>query len=351
MLDLISDIQKILADYHCDNASGFVMSEEHITEWINQFEEADREFILQEFLHLLRGHTYVSKVKAKELLINNINELAKKLKYSNTKDFLNETVFLNVQPKAKSQEILLSLLDVELQANFGVLIAQCGIFVQKNYVYIDDILASGKTVLRDCKNWFSQNSNLDKCISGEITFSVITFCCHQWAVNRVRWSLKYTFNKDFFTNSNKFKIYYNFLIEDNTKELNPTLNFAYPLKMENSWELYLANLTEATQHEERAFRSTNRPKKEIFFSNDENRFRFESILLNKGLEIINKIQDMQKRKNHRPLGKTYPHYKTFGTGTLFFTWRNISNTCPIVFWWDNSAHNWKGLFPLNNRGI
>lgn len=104
-------------------------------------------------------------------------------------------------------------------------------------------------------------------------------------------------------------------------------------------------------HFDRFFhRKATQPSQEAFFSSKENRNRLEQIFLDKGIEIINKIQDETTKHKHRPLGKTYPSYKTFGTGTLFFTWRNISNTCPIVLWWNNSAHNWQGLFPLYNRG-
>jgi hypothetical protein len=70
-------------------------------------------------------------------------------------------------------------------------------------------------------------------------------------------------------------------------------------------------------------------------------------LLKKGIEIINSINNISA-EGLRPLGMTNPSYKTLGTGTHFFTWRNISNTCPLVFWWETNG--WHPLFPVKNRG-
>jgi hypothetical protein len=56
------------------------------------------------------------------------------------------------------------------------------------------------------------------------------------------------------------------------------------------------------------------------------------------------------RPNIRPLGLINPTYRTFGLGTHFFTWRNIPNNSPLVFWWEVPGHNWIPLFPVMNRG-
>ena len=67
--------------------------------------------------------------------------------------------------------------------------------------------------------------------------------------------------------------------------------------------------------------------------------------------MLQKVKKENPDPRKRPLGDTVKSHKTLGTGTLFFTWRNISNTCPIVFWWDVFGHNWTPLFSLKNRGI
>lgn len=97
---------------------------------------------------------------------------------------------------------------------------------------------------------------------------------------------------------------------------------------------------------EYAMRNAKMPVKETFFSSPENRIRFENVILIKGIEILGKVSVL--KENQRPLGNINPSFQTFGTGTLFFTWRNVSNTSPIVFWWESKY--WHSLFPLINRG-
>lgn len=350
MKELLKQIQSILADYHCDR--GFAMTEEHIEEWVNQFEAADREFILSEFLHILNNGVYISKQKAKELLLRQVRKMTEIYKYPDEISYLVDTVFLQLQPDGKSQSILLNLLDEVLQTNYGIGLQQCGSRNKKNYIYLDDVLATGKTVLRDCRNWLSGNDvdeegNLKAFLDGKINFCIIVFCSHSWAVDNIRTSLKLHFKKDEIIK--KLIIYRHYFVENQVLSFNPKLNLAYPINEQpEAVQNYLQSLP-ATRYESIAYRKTTQPSEENFFSSKENRIRFEQIVLSTGINILGKVKVLAA--NQRPLGNTYPDYKTFGTGTLFFTWSNISNTCPIVFWWDNPAHNWKGLFPLYKRGV
>lgn len=352
MEELAQQIANITSDYHCDVEDEFQMTPEHILEWVNQFDEGDRAFILSEFAHLLNQGIYISKQKAIELLEGLIEKLRNFLKYSSTEQFLNETIFLNIQPEGKSQSILLGLLNEILVTKFEKTLDTCGSLGIKNYIYLDDILGTGKTFVNNVLEWIETEEQLKNLQSGKVKFLGYFFCLHSWGINNARYSLKMKLNEDIFLNSKKFIIGCHYLIENNIKEHNPKLNLIYPQQTDDvNFEVYLSSLIDnARNHKDKAFRPLSQPSQETFFSSKENRKRLETIFLEKGIEIINRIQDEQKRKNHRPLGKTYPSYQTFGTGTMFFTWSNISNTCPIVLWWDNPAHNWKGLFPLNKRG-
>lgn len=352
MEELAEQIAHITSDYHCDVQDDFQMTPEHILEWVNQFEESDREFILSEFAHLLNQGIYISKQKAIELLEGLIEKLRNFLKYSSIEQFLNETIFLNIQPKGKSQSILLGLLNEILITKFEKTLDTCGSLGIKNYIYLDDILGTGKTFMNNVLEWIKTEEQLENLKSGKIKFLAYFFGIHTWGINSARYSLKMQLNEDIFLLHKKFTIGGYYVIENNIKDYNQRLNLIYPQQTDNiNFELYLSSLIDnARNHKDKAFRPLSIPSQETFFSSKENRKRLETIFLEKGIEIINRIQDEQKRKNHRPLGKTYPSYQTFGTGTMFFTWSNISNTCPIVLWWDNPTHNWKGLFPLNKRG-
>jgi glutamate-1-semialdehyde aminotransferase len=67
---LTENIVAIIKDYH--NYCGFQFTTDHIINWVNQFDESDREFILAELLHLLQQGIYISEEKAKQLLIARI---------------------------------------------------------------------------------------------------------------------------------------------------------------------------------------------------------------------------------------------------------------------------------------
>lgn len=115
---------------------------------------------------------------------------------------------------------------------------------------------------------------------------------------------------------------------------------------------YLNQLEDKLQYtsmynSEFAFRKPELPSTENYYSSSENRNRYESIILNKGIELFNQIENLGSHAI-RPLGMTLPSNKTLGTGSHAFTWRNISNTCPLVFWWETNG--WYPLFPVKNRG-
>jgi len=71
----------------------------------------------------------------------------------------------------------------------------------------------------------------------------------------------------------------------------------------------------ADKNESVAFRKPDAPKQELLFSSAANRIRFENIILQKGVALLQEAQNL--KPNHRPLGATFPSYKTMGTGTLF----------------------------------
>lgn len=349
MQKLAEQILAIIEDYHCDR--GFKMNTKNIIDWANQFDANDRTFILSEFLHILNQGIYISKEKAYDLLIEGIKKIAAVKRYKTVEEFLDETVFLNMQAIGKSQSILLNMLDELLTKFYNKGIKKCGLKARKNYIYIDDVLATGRTILGDFRDWLSTKENgvdnLSSILKGNKNLSAIIFCRHCWASSNIKISLKLHFGEDRLIDLIKIYSYYN--IENHTKVYNPRLNFVYPDSNQPQLvQEFLDGLTIANKFENVAYRNPDSPSIENFYSSSENRKRFEDIFLSKGLEILDKAKVLSN--NHRPLGSTNPYYKTLGTGTLFFTWSNISNTCPIVFWWNNHAHNWKGLFPLYNRG-
>ncbi|MFN8244718.1 MAG: hypothetical protein U0X40_11750 [Ferruginibacter sp.] len=347
MQKIAEAIVSIVGDYHTQH--GFRFTPERVLTWVKQFEVDDRKFILEELLHLLKQGIYISEAKARMLLIARIEKLARIYKFSSTVAFLANADFLSLQNEEKSQTVLLELLDEELQKKYGMGLAQCGTAAKKFAIYIDDVLATGGSVFRDLNRWLPikdvyGKSNFDKVLSEEIILSVYHFCNHK--ANTTLWRLNIAFNKKEI--HKKIKIFFDYEVQNHLSFDGQKYNFTYP--HESNKELikdYFDSLPDyATKYEQKAFRKEGLPENESFFSSPDNRTRFENILLMKGIDLLDSAQT--KHDNHRPLGATIPSYKLLGTGTLFFTWRNISNTTPIVFWW--GAGGWLPLFPLYKRG-
>jgi hypothetical protein len=340
------DIVDIIGDYENNE-----MTVAHIVEWVSQFDEPDREFILNELTGIF-GKTYFSKAKCYKILKEYLEYLAGRFKYQSVKDFLGNAIFLDVQAEHKSQKDLLSMLDEILQKEFKTQLALCGKNEPKHFIYLDDVLATGNKIFFDLEEWFKGTSNFDGSKTNyeflkanKLRLNVCVICCHTWGYSNVDFRLSKLLNEKAEKVVEFFRYYE---IENNLKEHDAKLNLVYPCdEQPNEVKLYLNSLEYAIYYEDRAFRKKTFPKQETLFSSPENRIRLENIFLMKGLEILKHVENL-KAKGMRPLGFTMPKNKTLGLGTLFFTYRNIPNNCPIIFWW--SSNYWKPLFVLKNRG-
>ena len=350
MQETAEKIFEILQDYHCDSPeTDYRMSIEHIIEWANQFGD-DAKFVLTELLYFL-PQIYISKSRAIELLEKRLVELQAFYKYSSMQEFINNTHFIDTQKPEKSQNEILSILkeilDKRYGVNYNLLIDQ----PKKHYIYFDDVLATGGTIYKDLKNWFSESTNLDDILSKQKTIAISLFCYHKLGFDNIEWGLMKAFDDRI---KNFLLLRSDYVIENQLKPKwiaeKQKLNCIYPIEKQPKEILeYLASL-EGENTSIAPFRPATLPIKEIFFSSPESRVHFENIVLEKGLELIKKIKKADPDPRKRPLGDTVRSHRTLGTGTLFFTWRNISNTCPVIFWWDVPGHEWIPLFCLRNRG-
>lgn len=336
-----------IKDYR--NNDGFQLSVKNILDWAQQFGE-DAEFMLTELNHII-PQVYLSKEKAKKCIKSHIEKLITDLKYKTPASFVSDTVFLELQPPHKSQKAILNLLAEVLQNDFGIEINEYESFPKKNFIYFDDVLATGGTIGKQLIDWLNLVDNGIKnaqhILNSTKTLSVNLFCQHSWGRSFQSIRLKKTFGDEI---DYKIRWYYNYEIQNHVKWNKQHLNNAIPTKDQPAnVTTYLATLT-AEKYEDYTYRKNSEPLKETLFTNPENRVRYENILIQKGLEIINMISGPVSN-NIRPLGLINPNYKTLGLGTHFFTWRNVPNNSPLVFWWEVPGHNWIPLFPVAGRGI
>lgn len=345
MKKLISEIHEILQDYQ--QGSDYEVTPERIEKWINQFDEDDRKFILKELAPILKER-YISKADIKVFLKAVIVKLQANYKYKTPKAFLQDTVFLDLQDKGKSQGAMLELLDEILQAEFGIKLEDCGSAKQKYHIYLDDILCTGNTFFNDIKEWAGsgEGSNEERVRKGQIELIACFAFIHSSNHYKVRSRFKREVSAGF---ANRYDMWRHTEIDNNQT---PTSSYGtlMPVAEDQSEEVteyqekIIAEVDKYTAKgkytaKESFYRDDKRPKEEILFSSAKNRIRFENILLAKGIEILSKANS--QKSNIRALGYELPSHKTFGFGTICFTWRNVPNNTPLVFWYAGG-----GFFPL-----
>lgn len=355
MEEKINKIVEIIGDYREEDIGWLYKTKidsKHINKWLSQFDELDREFLVDELLHLL-PKSYLTKEDTLRIITNEFDTISKDFGYNDINVFFDETKFLDCQSEGKSQKIFLELIDSVLNEKYARSIASCGNSNIKNWFYTDDVLASGGTFRSEILSEINAFGK-DDFIKSDIKIIGSFVILHDWATSNVSFTIDKTLETKL---GNRILFYRVAKIENNPKihhyfNPKPKFNHVYPIKSDEGDEVLnfvQDNLNNGYdfRNEEFAFRNPDYPKEETFFSSRENRIRYENILLKKGFEIMQSIESISA-KSLRPLGMTNPSNKTLGTGTHFFTWRNISNTCPIVFWW--GSNDWTPLFPVKLRG-
>lgn len=332
-----SNIYEVIKDYRNDD--GISITRDSILEWAAQFGE-DAEFVLYELNHLL-PKVYFSKEEVKSFLSIVIELFAQNLCGGNLESFLNQTVFLDMQQDGKSQKVMLALLDSIVFDKTSKHLSDYELHPdKKNFIYLDDVLASGGTIGNHLIDWLSSTPELQNIIEGKKTVYVCLICCHRWGWEFLKYRLANTvpgFTK------NHMRWCWAYEIQNHLKFNDQSLNIAIPVKDQpQNVFTYLSSL-QADKYKDYAFREDGSPINESFFTSAEDRIKYENILLQKGLYIISQVQNPSD--NLRPLGLVNRRYKILGLGTHFFTWRNVPNNSPLVFWWSVPGHNWKPLFP------
>lgn len=336
LTSLISDFLPIIDDYK----GGGIITYSHVEKWISQFSEEDRMVILEEMIHIFKTY-YISKDQAINFLetLFSLTEVVGESFLAN-KD---QIKFLNIQSVGESQKELLSLVERIINNMYGISLEECGSNPSK-YIYLDDCFYSGNRVRRDIEAWISQANNgselhlvflgIHKRNLDFINNTLLALLQNKnmtlkfWRVKEISDSRKSSYTVD-----NKYEC----LWAPYTAYDSPT-------------EVYIQNIESTMSERQRTFypllRDEKYPINETLFTSKEHRNIVEKAFFEKGAYI--KSYGKQQNENMRALG--YDISKTLGFGSMFVTYRNIANNCPLVLWWgDGNAtaglSDWYPLFP------
>ncbi|GMU97235.1 hypothetical protein [Ignavibacterium album] len=348
---LIDNIFHKIKDYRADEGdTAFVPSHDRIKKWIIQFPEDTRIPILTELDNIF-SKRYISKERTKIFLKNLIEHMAKEFKFENIIEFLKNAQFLSLQQEGKSQRVLLSMLDELIIQKYNFKLSQCGSDSKRYSIYLDDILCTGLTLMLNLSEWVSKPFSNDKTNKEAISQNLTTLVCCYIIVHRENYrkkiaEIKHKLSIEF---AEKHRLFQGFMIENDIL-LDSKIDLIHPtdtiqLKEVEEYKSQISELVESLtkrnnwKTNDNYYRPSNLPAEETFFTSPQNRIIVENAFLLKGIEILKSVN--VKKSNMRALGYSLPSSKNFGFGALSFTWRNIPNNTPLVFWYVG-----KGFLPL-----
>lgn len=341
---LLQSLASTLADYRRGEIPPMTIA--HVEKWLNQFDVEDQPIILAEVGAIMK-RLYFSKDRVKECLRTFLKEDV--IANGNPSTILPSIRFLSIQKEGSSQWVMLLIVDEILQEDYGLSIAQCGTGNVHICIYVDDGIYTGNRLRYDLTEganapaWIP-NSGLPNC-----RLMIYTIVSHYEGVNYA------------FSHIDKAAKKKNMAIKmrqalfiDNKRSHGGKVDFLWSQAIIDDPDLdsYVANVraTLAQQYwkNDILFRPHSVPGKEGLFSSPSARNVVERAFLTKGARIIAASQN--PAASVRPLG--FEKRGSLGFGTLFVTYRNIANNCPLVLWWGDSRYPathplgmWYPLFP------
>jgi hypothetical protein len=313
------------------------MTPEHVGRWVSQFPAEVQITILSETYSLLR-ETYISREEAKRWF-------RKLLWYEPLvgrapRGSLRHISFLDVQRRGNSQRAMLELLDETMRETFGFGTADCG-ETPDAFVYLDDALYTGSHVRHDLAEWFDDKKPGTKLF-------LIFLAVHSEGKEYVTKQL------DPLRMKNRVDVRF---VHGMTFRHNRTsashFDCLWPVDgdPDPDIERYIAECPDiGTQRltRSRLFRPDLADASGRRFSSPEARRVLERALLRAGSSIW--ALPRFRAASIRPMG--WEKLASLGFGATFVCFRNISNNCPVAWWWGdpsqpawNPLSRWYPLFP------
>lgn len=303
----------------------------HVHRWIQQFDDNERQLVLEETLHILQTY-YITQDKFIEFVSAIID--FENIHKGNPTHFWGNASLLQIQLNGHSQnelnDIFCNVLHTKYQVN-------CMINNNSlNYFYIDDFIFSGNRLYNDINQWVQLQNPRD------CTLNIVIIGYYTSGQYSTECKLKTLFKDRNITL--EFYRYDEFILENRLKYRNSSEKFWPTKKILNTpiIQAYVAqnkpNIT---------FREVVPLINKVFSTN--RREQYELIMLKYGIKILT----FPKKNNAvvKPLG--YDTYNTLGFGSTVFTFRNCPNNNPLPFWWGDpeapAHHPFSKWYPLLQR--
>lgn len=305
MRELAQSLVEVIADYRNDD--GVHIDVEHVVGWVNQFADADRQFILGETTHVFRT-TYLSGPKLSGLVDTLVAQ---------HRGEIERRRWIESHLAGNSQAWMLGQLRARgLDSNQ----------TSTDLLFVDDIIFSGGRAFQDIKAWTDANPD-GLAPQGDVL--VLCLFRHTGSWNALE-NEKYGLRLHLHPLGYHPRLRQLSLLEDRKSGIDQTI---VVLRCTDIPDV----LADPAYTDHFQARTAGRPTSSVF-SSDAARIRYELAMFAAGVEVRHRCPNLPQQM--RPLGATHLH--TPGFGALFVTARNCPNNCPLAWW---VGEPWHPLFP------
>lgn len=342
---LINLIVEEIRDYR--NKDNIFIDYNHVLKWINQFDINEQEILLEETLNFIKNR-YFREKDFYNFYKSNLETIFG-IDYMNS---LNEICLLDIQKYGTSQHELVNLMNSVLMKEKGITIST-EYLNKKNYIYLDEGIFSGNRIINDLKSFIFDNDVKDVKIIIQVIIS------HTEAEQYIKAKLL-----DITQERNIDFQLFRAIISNNTNMNHNGVIYPEVIPSDHISRKYLAEFDNYFNDFPNYYYldETTFDKDFKLFSSTDNVELIEEVFLKYGIKLLN---EFSPNELVRPLG--FSKLLNLGFGAIFFTYRNIPNNCPIIFWYNEreifknkcKTYGWFPLFPrkfskenvaYNNKG-
>lgn len=325
-----------------------------IDKWVKQFDVHDQITILSEIDRILKRFYY-----SKERVKSSVRDFLANISLFDTdpRTSLASTNFLHIKQRGESLNELLKVVDEILHEDYNLSLNQCS--GSNVYVYIDDCIYSGNQLSYDVIPWIKQNAP-----SGS-KLVIYHIARHKYGYYYASRKIKKEADKK------DIEVKYHCTVEiDNWRNKNSLVEFIWPRELSPPSDPNVNKYYELLKKKHNELIEKKRvenfpllfrdyeipPKQEKVFSSSHSRDIVEKAFLKVGAHLVMAMENNNTEgadSRMRPLG--YEKMHNFGFGSLFVTYRNIANNCPLAVCYGNPDSSqshplglWYPLFPRKN---
>ena len=317
--DLLLSIAGTIKDYRVGEIAE--PTPEHVDRWISQFSRDAQVPVLRELDHTFEC-TYISKAKMQRWL--------ERVTAHSPCEFWKGTHLLNIQRNGSSQREMLGIFVPILRRQCGHDAGHAGPD-EGEFVYLDDAIFTGNRVVDDLSGWIGEQA------PKKATLNIMVIALHTLG---------------------KYWIETNERLERIESESDKQIDVRFLKSHLFESRQHYRNESDVLWPTEDIYSadgfSPREPgyRKSRLFTGEKGRQLLESEFLNTGIRIRGLARDPAPQL--KPLGYTSPSFRgTPGFGSLFVTYRNCPNTCPLALWWGDPAaqpsHPFSKWYPLLPR--